>query len=82
MFSNDFIKVFTSEDCIHQIQIYRRNKSREITFIGHNSSGFDSYLVAQHFNLEKAPLISSSKILSLTLSNPFTSVASMGKWEK
>ena len=44
--------------------------------------GFDSYLVEQHFNLEKAPLISSSKILSLTLSNPYTPVASMRKWKK
>ena len=65
MFSNNFIKVFTGEDCIHQMFRYMGtyNNSREITIIGHNSSGFDSYLVAQHFNLEKAPLISSSKIV-------------------
>ena len=75
---------FTGEDCIYQMLRYigENNNGRENTIIGHNSSGFDSYLVAQHFNLEKAPLISSSKILSLTLSNPYTPVASMRKWKK
>ena len=58
------------------------NNSREITIIRHNSSGFDSYLVAQHFNLEKAPLISSSKILSLTLSNPLYTCCFNEKMEK
>ena len=55
MFSNDFIKVFTGECCIHQMFKYigTHINSREITIIGHNSSGFDSYLVAQHFKLEK-----------------------------
>ena len=77
MSSNDFIKVFTGEDCIHQMFKYigEHNNTRETTIIGHNSSGFDSYLVAQQFKLEKAPLILSSKILSLTLSDTYTPVA-------
>ena len=68
---------YSGEDCIHHMFKYieEHNNTREITIIGHNSSGFSSYLVAQQFELEKAPLISLSKILSLTLSNPYTPVA-------
>ena len=82
--SNDFIKVFTGEDCIHQMIRYiaEHNNIREITIIAHNSSGFDSFLVAQQFKLEKAPLTSASKILSLTVSNPYTPAASMRKWKQ
>ena len=82
--SNDFIKVFTGEDCIHQMFRYiaEHNNIREITIIAHNSSGFDSFLVAQQFKLEKAPLTSTSKILSLTVSNPYTPAASMRKWKQ
>ena len=84
MYSNDFIKVFTGEDCIHQMfrHIATHYNNREIVIIAHNSSGFDSYLVAQHFNLEKPPLFSSSKILCLTISNPYTPPSSMRKWRR
>ena len=58
--SNDFIKVFIGEDCIHQMfKFIGEHNNTKITIIGHNSSGFDSYLVAQQFKLGKAPLISS-----------------------
>ena len=83
--SDDFIKVFTGEDCIHQMFKYigEHNNNREIILIGHNSSGFDSFIVAQQFTLQKPPLISSSsKILSLTMSNPYTPEASMRKWKQ
>ena len=81
--SRTAIKVFTGEDCIHQMFKYigEHNNNREITIIGHNSLDFDSYLVAQQFKLEKAPPISSSKILSLTIENLCTPVASMRKWK-
>ena len=82
--SNDFISIFTGEDCIHQMFRYigEHNSSRQITIIGHNSSGFDSFLVAKQFTLQKPPLMVGSKILSLTLSNPYTPAASMRKWKQ
>ena len=58
------------------------NNSREITIIRHNSSGFDSYLVAQHFNLEIPPLISASKNHIINYFKPLYTCCFNEKMEK
>ena len=55
---------------------------RNVTLIGHNASGYDSYLVMKEFALTKPPLIAGKKVLSVTISNPYTSKSNMIKWRK
>ena len=82
LLSEDFIKVFVGENCINEMSehIANLNSNRNITLIGHNASGFDSFLIKKEFRLTKAPVCSGKKILSVTISNPYTPETSMKNW--
>ena len=58
------------------------NKNRNITLIAHNASGYDSYLVMKQFTLNKPPVCAGKKILSVTISNPYTPKNSIIKWRR